>query len=175
MRENTGWGPTTLGVLYGAVILAAAYNFGLTIRAVVNLPVMVLLGMAAVVDLQRKRIPDWLTLPGLAWVLAASVFLGWPRVADALLGVLFCGGIMLLLAVISRGAIGGGDVKLVAMIGAALGWRWGFGVLALAQVAVAAVALCLYLAHRKGRKDTLPFGPFLAAFALLAMLAKPMG
>jgi prepilin signal peptidase PulO-like enzyme (type II secretory pathway) len=160
--------------LYGAVILAAAYQFGLTIRAGVNLPTMIVLAAAAVVDLQWRVIPDRLTVPGFVWVLAASLFLGWPRLVDALVGVLFCGGIMLLLAVISRGAIGRGDVKLVAMIGAALGWRWGFGVLAFAQLTAAFLALCLFLAGQKGRKDTLPFGPFLAAFALLAMVGKPM-
>jgi prepilin signal peptidase PulO-like enzyme (type II secretory pathway) len=174
MRETKRWGPVAVGVIYGAVILVAAYGFGFTGRAVANLPTMVMLAAAAIVDVQRKLIPDWLTLPGLAWVLATSLFLGWPRVADALLGILFCGGLMLLLAVISRGGIGGGDVKLVAVIGAALGWRWGFGVLAFAQLSAAAVALCLFLAGRKGRKDVLPFGPFLVAFALLALLAKPL-
>jgi len=135
---------------------------------------MVLLASAAIVDIQRQMIPDWLTLPGLVWVLGASVFLGWPRVADALLGVLLCGGMMLLFAVISRGAVGGGDVKLVALIGAMLGWRWGFGVLAAAQLSAAALGLCLFLAGRKGRKDALPFGPFLSTCALLALLVRPL-
>ena len=174
MRETYGLGPVGLGVLYGAVILVAAYAFGLTSHAVVNLPTMIMIALAGIVDLQRRVIPDWLTMPGLAWVLAASLFLGWLRVADALLGVLFCGGIMLLLAVISRGSIGGGDVKLMAMIGASLGWHWGFGVFAFAQLSAAVLALCLFIAGRKGRKDTLPFGPFLAAFALLAMAGRPM-
>jgi len=168
------WGLTAVGVLYGALILLAAYGFGFTSRAAINLPIMIVLATAGVVDLHRKRIPDRLTLPGLAWALAASLFLGWPRLLDALLGVLLCGGIMLLLAVISRGSIGGGDVKLVAAIGASLGWRWGFGVVAFAQVSLALLALCLFIARRKGRKDALPFGPFLAAFAILALLAKPM-
>jgi hypothetical protein len=89
--------------------------------------------LAAIVDLQRKTIPNWLTVPGLVWVLGSSAILGWPRLADALFGLLFCGGVLLILAVISRGSIGGGDVKLMAMIGALLGWRWGFGVLAAAE------------------------------------------
>jgi prepilin signal peptidase PulO-like enzyme (type II secretory pathway) len=175
MRDARRWGPATLGLLYGAVLLVAAYHFGPTIRAVVNLPTMILLSTAGVVDLQREVIPDWLTVPSLAWVLAASLFLGWPRLVDALFGIVFCAGIMLLLAVISRGGIGGGDVKLVAVVGASLGWGWGFGVLAFAQVTFAFVALCLFISGRKGRKDALPFGPYLATFALIALLAKPMG
>ncbi len=174
MTDIKKWVLITVGVLFGLLILAAAYQFGLTARAAINLPIMIVLAIAAIVDIHRKMIPDWLTLPGLAWVLVASAFLGWPRMADALLGTLLCGGALFILAVVSRGSIGGGDVKLMAMIGGSLGWRWGFGVLFFAQLAAAAVALCLFITRRKGRKDTLPFGPFLAAFALLAIVARPM-
>ncbi len=174
MTDIKKWVLITVGALYGAVILVAAYQFGFTARAAINLPIMIALALAAIVDIHRKSIPDWLTLPGLAWVLVASAFLGWPRMTDALLGVLFCGGVLLILSVISRGSIGGGDVKLMAMIGACLGWRWGFGVLFFAQVAAAMVALCLMVTGRKGSKDTLPFGPFLAVFAILAIPAKPL-
>jgi leader peptidase (prepilin peptidase) / N-methyltransferase len=174
MREAKRWDLAVVGVLCGSVIFFAAYQFGLTIRALVNLPTVALLAMAAVVDLQRKVIPDWLTLPGLAWALVASAFLGWPRLSDALLGAIVCGGALLLFALISRGSIGGGDVKLMAMIGASLGWRWGFGVLVFAQLAAGALAICLLITLRKGWKDALPFGPFLAAFAVLAILGKPM-
>jgi leader peptidase (prepilin peptidase) / N-methyltransferase len=174
VTDLSRWGVVAVGVFFAAVILTAAYQFGLTVRALINLPTMILLAVAAIVDIQRKVIPNWFTLPGLAWVLVTSTFLGWPRIADALLGALLCGGALLILAVVSRGGIGGGDVKLMAMVGASLGWRWGFGVLAFAQLAIAAVALCLFLAGRKGRKDSLAFGPFLAAFAILAILARPV-
>ncbi len=174
MRDFKKWTAVAVGVLSGVLILAAARRFGFTPRAAVNLPLMALLAVAAIEDIQRKMIPDWLTLPGLAWVLGTSAFLGWPRVANASLGLFFCGGALLILAVISRGSIGGGDVKLMALIGASLGWRWGFGVLALAQLSAAIVAGCLLVARRKGLQDALPFGPFLAVCALLAMVGKPM-
>ncbi len=174
MTDLRKWGLIAVGTLFGLLILIAAYQFGLTARAAINLPIMVVLAVAAIVDIHRKIIPDWLTFPGLAWVLVASAFLGRPRLTDSVLGVLFCGGALLILAVVSRGSIGGGDVKLMAMIGASLGWRWGFWVLVFAQLAAAAVAAYLFLVHRKGRKDTLPFGPFLAAVALLALNARPM-
>jgi len=174
VAHPTKWGMLLTGALFGFVILAAANQFGLTARALINLPTMVLLAVAAIVDLQWRVIPDWLTLPGLAWALIASAFLGWPRLWDAALGVALCGGALLLFALISRGSVGGGDVKLVAMIGGVLGWRWGFGVLAIAQLCAAVLALCLFVAGRKGRRDALPFGPFLAAFGALALLGSPM-
>ena len=167
-------GMILITALFGFVILAAAGQFGRTAQAVINLPAMVLLAVAANVDMHRNVIPDWVTLPGLAWALLASAFLGGPRLSDAVLGMALCGGVLLTLAIISRGSIGGGDVKLMAMIGALLGWRWGFGVLAAAQISAALLALCLFIAGQKGRKDTLPFGPFLAAFALLALVGRPM-
>ncbi len=173
--ENFGrWVAGVVAAMFGLLILGAAYQFGLTARALLNLPIMCVLAVSGIVDIREKRIPDWLTLPGLAWVLLASAFRGWPRVADGLLGILVCGGLLLILALISRGGIGGGDVKLTAMVGATLGWRWGFGVLAFAQVAAAAVALCLFVTRWKGLKDTLPFGPYLAAFAILAIPARPL-
>jgi leader peptidase (prepilin peptidase) / N-methyltransferase len=174
MSSLKRWGTVLVGAMFGLVLLAAAGQFGLTVRALVNLPTMALLAVAALVDLQRKLIPDWLTLPGLVWVLAVSAFLGWPRLSDALLGATLCGGALLLFAIASRGSVGGGDVKLMAMIGASLGWRWGFGVLAFAQLAAGVLALGLILTRRTGRKDSLAFGPFLAAFSVLAMLGKPM-
>jgi len=168
------WVRVLISALFGLVILAAVDQFGLTAQAFINLPAMALLVVAANVDMQQNVIPDWVTLPGLAWALVTSAFLGWPRLLDALLGVALCGGVMLTLAIISRGSIGGGDVKLMATIGALLGWRWGFGVLAVAQISAALLALGLVLAGQKGRKDALPFGPFLAAFALLAMFGTSM-
>ncbi len=174
MIDLRKWGLIAVGSLFGLLILNAVYQFGFTARAAINLPIMGILAAAAIVDIYRKTIPDWLTFPGLAWVLAASVFLGWPRLTDAALGVLFCGGALFILSVVSRGSIGGGDVKLMAVIGASLGWQWGFGVLVFAQLAAAAVAAYLFLVHRKGRKDTLPFGPFLSAIALFALNARPI-
>ena len=85
-------GMILITALFGFVILAAAGQFGRTAQAVINLPAMVLLAVAANVDMQRNVIPDWVTLPGLAWALLASAFLGGPRLSDSLLGVALCGG-----------------------------------------------------------------------------------
>ncbi len=172
MQHIRKWGPILFGVILGSVFLAAANALGLIAWGTVNLPTIILLVVSAIVDIQRKLIPDWLTLPGLAWALVASAFLGWPRLSDALLGVILCGGALLIFALMSRGSIGGGDVKLMAMIGASLGWQWGFAVLFLAQGTAAVVAVCLLITHRKRWRDSIPFGPFLATMAILATLGK---
>ena len=68
------------------------------------------------------------------------------------------------------GGMGGGDIKLTAMIGAFLGWQGVFVTIFLAALSGAVSGLFLMIIKKKGRKDALPFGPFLAIGALLALL-----
>ena len=170
-RQGTGgsgkWGVALVGVVFGLLTLGAAYRFGLTVQGLVHLPTMVVLTLAALEDIQRGTIPDWLTLPGLVWVLGASVVPGLSRPADALIGAVACGGALLILAVLSPRSIGGGDVKLAAVVGASLGWPGGLYVLIVAQIAAAAVAICLLVTGQKGLRDAVAFGPFLAGSAIL--------
>jgi prepilin signal peptidase PulO-like enzyme (type II secretory pathway) len=168
----TRWSIAIMTVLFSLLLGQAVYRSGSTVQGILALPTLAVLAVAALMDTARKVIPDWLTLPGLAWTLAASGLMGWFGVGEALRGTVVCGGLLLLLAAVSRGSIGGGDVKLMAVAGALLGWRWGLAALFLAQIAAALVAACLLIAGRKGRKDPLPFGPFLSTFAILATLAK---
>ncbi len=155
--------------VFAVLLVTAAFHLGLTAQGAARLPVVAVLAAAAVWDLRSRRIPDWLTLPGLAWALAASLFPATWRPGDAALGTVVCGGMMLLLACLSRGAIGGGDTKLAAVIGAALGAHTGLGVLVIAHLSAALVALPLVLRRRSPIAD-MPLGPFLALSAILAFL-----
>jgi leader peptidase (prepilin peptidase)/N-methyltransferase len=96
-------------------------------------------------------------------------------IGNALLGVVLGGGLFLLMAVLSvvilkREGMGGGDIKLIAMLGAFLGWHAVLVTIFLAAVLGAGVGLTLILLRRKGRREPMPFGPFLAIGALLAMV-----
>jgi leader peptidase (prepilin peptidase)/N-methyltransferase len=66
--------------------------------------------------------------------------------------------------------MGGGDIKLIAMIGAFLGWQAVLATIFLGAFLGALLGLTLMLLRQKGRKDPLPFGPFLATGALLTMV-----
>jgi leader peptidase (prepilin peptidase)/N-methyltransferase len=90
------------------------------------------------------------------------VLLGRGSWLNSLLGILLGGGVFFLIIVLSGGGMGGGDMKLGAMLGAFLGWKLLFLGLFLAAFLGGAVAVALLAAGRKGRKDPLPFGPFLA-------------
>ena len=80
---------------------------------------------------------------------------------------------VLLVAVISRGAIGGGDIKLMAMLGAALGWKGALVVLAFSHVAGAIVALGFLIARRAGKRDSLPMGALISLLGAVMLLGGP--
>jgi len=84
--------------------------------------------LAAWTDLRRRVIPNWVTYPALAGCLGLAAFRsGSAGFVDSVLGALVCGGVLLLAWL--AGALGGGDVKLGALIGAALGWAEGLNAL----------------------------------------------
>jgi leader peptidase (prepilin peptidase)/N-methyltransferase len=72
-----------------------------------------------------------------------------------------------LIAVVSRGGMGGGDIKLIAMIGAFLGWQGALFTIFSGALMGSLVGGMLMFLGRKGRKDKVPFGPFLSGGAVL--------
>jgi prepilin signal peptidase PulO-like enzyme (type II secretory pathway) len=150
----------TLGLAFAVL---AFQRYGLTARWWALLPLLGALAALAVLDLTTKMIPDVLTLPGIAYVLMlAAVVKGGPSVMQAGLGVVVGGGLLLLLAMVTRGGIGGGDIKLVAMLGGALGWKGALLAFALAQLAGGVVVLYLLLTGRAERRRTLPIGALIS-------------
>jgi Flp pilus assembly protein protease CpaA len=127
-----------------------------------------------ILDLRARLIPDVITLPGLAYALGlASVSGRSPNVIEAGLGVLVGGGIVFLVAIVSRGGMGGGDIKLMAMLGAALGWKGALGALALSQLAAAVVVLGLVVARRRQLVRELPVGALIALFGAVLVIYAP--
>ncbi|MFQ5882805.1 MAG: prepilin peptidase [Candidatus Methylomirabilales bacterium] len=92
-----------------------------------------------------------------------------PQPFQAFLGIIVGGGLLYLVAVASRGGMGGGDIKLTAMIGALLGWRLVLLTIFLGTLFGSLIALPLLISGKKGRKDPMPFGPFLALGGVLAL------
>jgi leader peptidase (prepilin peptidase) / N-methyltransferase len=148
-----------------------------------GLPAYLVLGFAcvtlAVIDLDTRLLPDRITIPAFALVavllLVASLVehdLG--RMLRGLEGALVGSAALLALVLISPGGMGRGDAKFGLVLGLALGWLgWdalvaGFvGAFLIGGVAALAAVLVL----RMGRKAHIPFGPWLAAGTLLAVLA----
>lgn len=126
------------------------------------------------IDLEHQILPDEITLGGIVVGFAASVFVepGW---ASSLIGIVVGGAIPWAIAeayLRIRGieGLGFGDVKMLAMIGAVLGWPLMLLTLLLASASGALVGVGLMLAGRGGRQLKLPFGTFLAVAAIVAGL-----
>jgi leader peptidase (prepilin peptidase)/N-methyltransferase len=125
-------------------------------------------------DLDTQRLPDVLTLPGLALGILSSCFLP-PGIIDSLIGAALGAGILLLIRWLWKrlkgvDGMGLGDVKMLAMIGAFLGWKQIWIVLFLSSFAGAIIGLSLSLARGRSMQSRLPFGTFLALAAYAASL-----
>ena len=127
------------------------------------------------IDLEHQILPNEITLPGIIIGLMFSLIAppGWK---DALLGALLGAGVLYGIAaayyaVRREEGLGMGDVKMLAMIGAFLGWKAVLVTLVLSSFSGAAIGVALISAQRGGMKLALPFGTFLAVGAVAAMLA----
>ena len=127
------------------------------------------------VDLEHHLLPNVITLPAIAIGLISSAVLP-PGIVDALIGVVVGGGVLWLIGEAyfrysGHEGMGGGDVKMLAMIGAFLGWKLVLVTLVLSSVAGSLIGLFVILLKRGGMKYALPYGTFLALGALVASLA----
>jgi leader peptidase (prepilin peptidase)/N-methyltransferase len=127
--------------------------------------------VVALIDLDHKIIPNIITLPGILVGLSLSLQLLPITPLTSLLGVLIGGALFYLIALISKGGMGGGDIKLIAMIGAFLGWHGTLFTIFSSALLGAVVGIMLMVLGKKGRKDKVPFGPFLSFGAILFMLS----
>jgi len=119
------------------------------------------------IDLEHKIIPDRITYPGIAAGLLFSIFIG--NFWVSLLGLFIGAGVLYFIIIVSHGGMGGGDVKLAGMLGSFLGWRLLLLTLFLSFLSGGIVAIILLLLKLKGRKDYIPFGPYLAIAGIVAI------
>lgn len=132
----------------------------------------------AYIDLDFQIIPDALSLPGIAVGLLAAPLLHPGARLDALgeaaLGAAVGGGILWSVAWIyeratGREGMGGGDIKLLAMVGAFLGWQGVLLTLLLGSLAGSAIGVAVMIARGADTKLAIPFGPFLSIGAFVAL------
>jgi len=126
--------------------------------------------LLALTNLRTGMIPDRITLPALVVGLLTSAAAQYPGLLSALLGALVGGGVVLLIILATRGGIGGGVLKMAAMIGAFLGWQLTILTLGLSFVVSGAAAGGLRLLGRRQARDSIEFAPYLATAATISLL-----
>jgi leader peptidase (prepilin peptidase)/N-methyltransferase len=146
-----------------ALFGSAAYRFGPTPDAVVAAALLAVLVALTAIDLEHQIIPDVITLPGILAGALANLATGRVPWLESLIGIVVGGGVFVVIILVSGGGMGGGDMKLGAMLGAFLGWKVVLLSIFVAVALGAGVALALMASGVRGRKDPIPFGPFLAA------------
>jgi leader peptidase (prepilin peptidase) / N-methyltransferase len=165
--------------LTGALFVASILVFDDTATALMVGLFLGVMVAAALIDARNRIIPNRLTYPALG-VFLVAVAVVWATGGDvdpvrAVLGLLVYGGALFVLALLSPGGMGMGDVKLAALVGlvlGALGWSH-VGVAVLVAVLAGGMGALLALAMGRGRKDAIPFGPYLAGGAVVSALAAP--
>lgn len=124
------------------------------------------------IDLDHQIIPDSISLPGILIGFLFSFFLPWSGWLNSLSGILLGGGSLFLVAwgyekLTGKEGMGGGDVKLLAMMGAFLGWRSVPFIIFAASLVGSVIGVSVMMAQKKDGKLAIPFGPFLAFGAVL--------
>ena len=121
------------------------------------------------IDIDYQIIPNIITFPGIPLGLIFTYFFLPHSLLDASIGLLGGGGLLLLMAFIYPGGMGGGDIKMVAMLGAFLGWQKVFLTIFIGSLFGSVIGIALMLFKKWGRKTKIPFGPYLAVGALLSI------
>jgi leader peptidase (prepilin peptidase)/N-methyltransferase len=153
----------------GGLVAACFWHFGLTGAAVVGAYFCAVLVVLSAIDVERRILPDLIVLPSFVLVLAANIALqpdNWVEYLGSALGA----SLFLFLALVAypRG-MGMGDVKLALLLGAGLGKVVGVGLM-LGMVAALFASSVLFARHGlAARKMAIPFGPFLAFGAIVAL------
>ncbi len=175
---------------YPAVELLTAILFVLLLQRFTNIIALVIyiaftcaMVVVTFIDLEHTIIPDEISIPGIFVGLGLSLLparlTGGQLIPhsflDSLIGAIVGGGLLYLAALFSvyvykKEGMGGGDIKLLAMVGAFLGWRLALLTIMIGSVVGSVVGVSLILLRRKLRSDYIPFGPYLAFGAVLSLL-----
>lgn len=161
-------------VITAIVFLAHWYAFGPTPLFAARLIFGCALIVLFMIDLEHQILPDVITLPGIVIGFASSLFLP-PGPIESLIGVLLGGGLLWAIAeawfrLRKVDAMGFGDVKMLAMVGAWLGWKMVILTFVLSSMMGGLIGIVLIASRRADMATRVPFGTMLAVAAMMASL-----
>ena len=167
----------------GVVFALLAWHYGLSAELGVMIFYACLFIVIFVIDLEQGLILNKVVYPGMVVALLLPLLpQSWltqeiwltkmiePGIASAALGGGIGFALFLLIALVSRGGMGWGDLKLAALIGLATGFPLVFLAIIMGAILGGIVAVALVIAKKRKRRETIPFGPFLALAAMITLL-----
>lgn len=168
------WRYPLIESLTGLLFVLCLRIFGFTLEALASALFGCLMILLAGIDLEHFLLPDRITLPGIVGGLVVQPWLSGVTFLEAVVGILAGAGALILLInfwywLRSEEGMGLGDVNMMALIGAFLGWQGALTALVLAAASGALIGIALMLSGRLGMHSKLPFGVFLALGGLAAL------
>ena len=157
----------------GLTAIAVFMRFGISAEGLIYFTFVSALIVITFIDIDHRIIPDIISLPGIPiGFLLASLVLPSMNYKTSLAGILTGGGSLLAVAwiynlITKKEGMGGGDIKLLAMIGAFTGWKGVLFTIFVASAVGTLAGIAVMLKTQKGMKLAVPFGPFLSIGAIL--------
>lgn len=163
------------GIIYSLLFL----KYGLSPTFFFYILLASILLCIAFIDYDHQIIPDRLLIlgfiTGLCYKIVLFSFAEQPiEILNSFLGFFLGGGFFFLIATISNGGMGGGDIKLIAILGFWFGWKDIILISLLSFIIGSIIAILLLMMRLKTRKDAIPFGPFIVSSVLFIMLYKDL-
>jgi len=164
--------------LNGFLFVLVFSRFGFSWISVVFFLFVSALVVITFIDLDHQIIPDVISLPGIVVGFCCSFLLPWLGWQDSLYGILLGGGSLFAVAslyelVTKKEGMGGGDIKLLAMIGAFLGWKAILPIIFFSSLAGTFVGVPLMMSKGENSRFAIPFGPFLAGASIFYLFWGP--
>jgi len=163
-------------ILNGSAYLFFFFQYGVTFDFLIFGFLASALIVIFFVDIDFQIIPDLITLPGMVLGLAVSFLPGGIGIADSLVGLVVGGGVLYLIAILGdwlfkKESMGGGDIKMTAMLGAFLGWQKVVLIFFAGAFIGLFVSIIMMIVSKNVRSTrVIPFGPFLATAAMIAII-----
>ena len=162
----------------GIFAVGVFLKYGISVEALIYYTFIAALLVITFIDIDHQIIPDVISLPGIPIFFAASFALPNMTFVDSILGILIGGGSLYLVAwlyhlMTRKEGMGGGDIKLLAMMGAIIGWKGVLFTIFTASAVGTLAGLAVILKSGKTMKLKIPFGPFLAIGAIAFIFFGP--
>ncbi len=162
----------------GIFAVGVFLKYGLSFEALIYFTFIATLLAITFIDIDHQIIPDVISLPGIPIFFAASFALSDITLVESILGILIGGGSLWIVAqlyyVLTRKeGMGGGDIKLLAMMGAIIGWKGVLFTIFVASAIGTVVGMLVMVKSRTSMKLKVPFGPFLAIGAIAYIFLGP--